>query len=101
MTIPETSSEQPLEHSEIANRWKIYFSNSHICTKNKNNPNQNQNKALDLKLDCHEPGKGSDHFCQEIKLATTQEPITVEIEWDNTNKSQLSGQKRKPKELAY
>ena len=52
-------------------------------------------------MDWHEPDKGSDNFCQEIKNATNQEPITKEMEWDNTNISQSSGQKQKPKELAY
>ena len=49
-TIPETSSEEPLEHSEIANSKNSFFSYSDICTKNKNNPNQNQNEDMGPKI---------------------------------------------------
>ena len=62
---------------------------------------------MDLKLDCQESDKESDIFCQEIKNATTQEPITEKEEteeWDNTAISQSSSgqeQKQRPKELAY
>ena len=100
LTIPETSSEEPLEHSETANSKNSFFSYSDIHTKNKNNPNQNQNEDLNQKLDGHESDKDSENFCQEIKNATIQEP-TTKTEWGNTNISQSSGQKQKPKELAY
>ena len=30
----------------------------------------------------HESDKESENFCQEIKNATIQEPITKEMEWD-------------------
>ena len=99
MTIPETSSEEPLEHSEIANSKNSFFSYSDIHTNNINNPNQNQNEDLDPTLDFHESDTESDNFCQEIINAMIQEPITKEMDWDNTNISKSSGQK--PKELAY
>ena len=58
-------------------------------------------------MDCQEPDKESDNFCQEIINATTQEPITEKEESkerDNTNISQSSSgqeQKQRPNELAY
>ena len=99
LTIPETPSEEPLEHSEIGNSNNSFLCYSDINTKNKNNPNQNQIKDLDPTLDFHECDKESETFCQEIKNVTIQEPLTKEMERDNNIISQSSGQK--PKELAY
>ena len=95
LTIPETSREEPLEHSEIAKSKNSFFCYSDICTKNNNNPNQNQNENLDPTLDFHESDKESENFCQEIKNETFQESI-IKMEWDST-KSSI----QKPKELAY
>ena len=50
LTIPESSSEEPLEHSEIDNSKNSFFSDSNICSKNKNNPDQNQNPEMNQKL---------------------------------------------------
>ena len=47
LTVPETSSERPLELSEIANSKISIFCYSDVHTKNKNNPNQKQNEDLD------------------------------------------------------
>ena len=92
MTIPETSSEEPLEHSEIANSKNSFFCYSDVHTKIKNNPNQKRNENLD-KSDTE-----SENFCQEIKNTTVQESI-AKWEWDNSKITEVSGQK--PKELAY
>ena len=43
LTVPETSSERPLEHSEIANSKNSFFCFSDVHTKTIN-PNQNQDK---------------------------------------------------------
>ena len=65
LTIPGTSSKEPLEHSEIANSKNSFFSYSDIHIKNKNNPNQNQNEDMDPTLDFHESDKESENFCQD------------------------------------
>ena len=84
MTIPETSSEKPLEHSEIDNSKNSFFCYSDVCTKNKNYPNQNQNENWTIHL--------------IFTNLTIQESI-AKIEWDNTKVPEVSGQQ--PKDLAY
>ena len=96
MTIPETSSEESLEHSEIANSKNSFFCYSDVHTKNKDNPNQNQNENLTPTLDFHKFDSESENFCKEIKNTTIQESIG-ETEWNNTKLPEVSGEK--PKEL--
>ena len=75
LTIPETSSEETLENSEIANRKNSFSCYSDIHNKNKNNHNQNRNINLDPTLDFYESDKASENFCQEFKNTTIQESL--------------------------
>ena len=61
LTIPETSSEEPLEHSEITNSKNSFFCYSDVHTKIKNNPNQKQNENLDPALDFHKSDTESEN----------------------------------------
>ena len=73
LTIPETSSEEPLEHSEIAISKNCFFLTLISIPKLKTIPTKIR---MNQKLDGHESDKDSENFCQEIKYATIQEPIT-------------------------
>ena len=73
LTIPETSSEEPLGHSEIAN--SNFFLILISAPKNKNNPNQNQNKDLDPTLDFHESDKESENFVRKSKMQLFKNPL--------------------------
>ena len=93
LTIPETPSERPLEHSEIANSKNSFFY-SDVHTKNKSNANPKQSKNLDPRLNFHKSDTESENSCQDIKNTTIQESV-VKREWDNTKIPEVSEQNPK------
>ena len=68
LPIPETSSEKPVEHSEIANNKNSFSCYSDVHTKNKNNPNQKQNEKLDPTLNSCESILNLKFFVRKSKI---------------------------------